>query len=175
MGRGIARHNVQFTAWACILEGGIQACLALVNNAYLINRNIGVFQAHGEFFCLVATTDHVKDIFSNYFNIHIPEPGKIFSIYHCSAGDDEQMFLARVLSNQTQHKVERSRIFHEGEVDGRIARLYLFQASESRTDISYGCWHLLYIKSCCQASTDCGRSVVDVVQTRERNVQRNIT
>jgi hypothetical protein len=72
----------------------------------LIYRHVPVFQAHCQFLRFVATANSVHNILRDFFDLYIPEPGKIFTVDEGMARGQQQMFLAWMLGYQAQHKVE---------------------------------------------------------------------
>src|SRR6266567_3887053 len=123
VGGSVACHDVEGTTRTRVLEGGIQAGLAVVYNLDLVSWNIGVFQAHGQFFGFTATAYYVADIFGNLFNIYIPEPGEIFAVHNGIAGNDQGVLFGSMLGNQAQHQVERGGVFDKSQVDGLVTGL----------------------------------------------------
>src|SRR6266704_3045013 len=57
----IGAHNVERTAGASVFEGGIQRLLAVIDQTEPVLGNLSIFQAHREFFRLVATAYRIQE------------------------------------------------------------------------------------------------------------------
>src|SRR5581483_11608112 len=84
------------------------------------------------------------------------------------------MLLSRMLSDQTQHQVERCRILDKGEIDGFIARLDFLKPPKSRSDMAQGRLHLIQSETGCQSRPDCRRCIIDVMQPWKRYFQLDL-
>src|SRR5258708_33964247 len=88
VGGSVASHDIEGTARTRVLESGIQGSLTFVDNADLLSCNISVLQAHCQFFGFAAAAHYVTDVFGNFFDVAVPDPGKIFTFHTGIAGND---------------------------------------------------------------------------------------
>ncbi len=121
----VATHDVEGAARPGVLQSRVQRRLAILDQLYFVDGNFGIFEAHSQFFGLVAAAHHVEDIGCQVFDVYIPEPGEVFAVNDGVAGGQQQVLLTGVFGDQAQHEVEGGRILDEGQVDGLVAGLNL--------------------------------------------------